>query len=90
MRADPITIEWLSRGRPPEGRPDPRFPDGINVDLAGAGAAGCVVPLPYPAACVGAWVIRCSVCGVSVGVTAAGRADDPHTVRIPCKLQGSA
>jgi hypothetical protein len=49
----------------------------------------CFVKLPYPAVRVGMWRVACETCGVSVVVTAAGRPDDPRSVRIPCQKLGA-
>lgn len=38
----------------------------------------------------GTWLLKCAICGRSVGVTAAGRLDDPSEVRLPCKARGEA
>jgi hypothetical protein len=32
----------------------------------------------------GVWVVACHTCGLRVGITAAGRPDDPRTVRLAC------
>ena len=89
MRAKPIVANFISAGRKARCAPDPAYPSGIRVDAAGD-KPGCEVQLTYPAPCVGQWMIRCSICDASVIVTAAGRPDDPHTVKIPCNLKGSA
>lgn len=83
-----LTIEWISHNRKAKCPPNPDFPNGMTVDIAGDGPS-CQVSLPYPAEECGVWVIRCPVCGYSLGVTAAGRVDDTTSVRIPCKLAGS-
>ena len=64
--------------------PDPLYPDGKAVDCS-EGQVACDVDLPYPATECGAWIVRCKACGMSVGVTAAGRPDDPTKVKMPCK-----
>jgi hypothetical protein len=46
------------------------------------------IALEYPAPCVGKWIIKCDLCGIFAMVGAAGRPDDPHTVRLACKLKG--
>lgn len=66
---------------------DPRFPNGVTFDLAGT-RLGCVAELTYPAPECGVWHIKCSDCLVAVGVTAAGRADDPRAVIVPCNKKG--
>jgi hypothetical protein len=76
-------------GRKAQHPPDPRYPLGLTVD-GSEGRPSCTVSLQYPAPCVGKWLIGCDQCGTVSIVTAAGRADDPHTVRLPCKPQGTA
>ena len=80
---------WLSQGRKATEPPDPAYPDGITIDAA-PGMPGCPIELPYPAECVGAWLITCPVCRLRVLITAAGRPDDPRSVRLPCRLMGAS
>lgn len=82
-------VEWLSDGRKAKCAPDPAYPNGMDVDAA-EGRAGCTTSLPYPAPACGMWFITCPVCGHTALVTAAGRPDDPRSVRVPCKVQGRA
>jgi hypothetical protein len=79
------SVTWCSHDRKARCAPDPDFPDGKDIDVAGKAASACQVALPYPAACCGVWLITYTECGLNVGVTAAGRPDDPKTVRIACK-----
>lgn len=66
---------------------NPAYPDGVALDAAGLDApAWCVVELPYPAAECGYWLITCRLCGLQVAATAAGRRDDPRSVRLPCSM----
>jgi hypothetical protein len=81
-----IEVTFLDSGREPVCPPDPKFPDGRVVDFGvGADVNRCAVELIYPAPRCGAYVIRCTTCGMSVAVTVAGRVDDPRTVAMPCK-----
>lgn len=64
--------------------PDPRFPDGMKLNVAGI-APSCTVELPYPAPECGHFLATCGKCGYSIVVTAAGRSDDPRSVQIPCR-----
>lgn len=78
-------IAWMVRGDGiSRSKADPAFPDGMDVDLSKDAALTCSVALPYPARCVGTHLLICKLCGVRVAVTAAGRADDPRTVRVAC------
>ena len=76
-------ITFASQNRPPRCQPNPDFPDGIDLDPGERPA--CKVDLPYPAKCIGTWIIECNECNSMIGVTAAGRPDDPKSVMFPCK-----
>jgi hypothetical protein len=84
-----IAVEWLSHGRKARCAPNPLYPAGIVINLAGEDT-GCEKELPYPAPECGVWVIRCGVCGASAGITAAGRVDDPRRVTLRCLMKGNA
>lgn len=77
-------IHWIDRHVEPKGRPDPKYPNGIDLDMAGGQRLSCLVALPYPAPRCGYWRVMCNTCHFAVVVTTAGRADDPRTVRLPC------
>lgn len=79
------TITWLDREREPKVAPNPEFPEGIDIPPQYPERTWCKVNLPYPAKRIGLYVIHCIECGVSVGVTTAGRPDDPRSVTINCK-----
>jgi hypothetical protein len=81
-----FAVVWNDRGCPPKNPPDPTYPKGKDVDLSQPGRASCRVDLPYPAARIGMYVVRCEECGATVGVTTAGRPDDPRSVRVPCRI----
>lgn len=66
--------------------PNLSYPEGIALDGSTAGAPSCTVKLPYPAPECGFWMINCHRCAMSLAVTAAGRPDDPISVKINCKL----
>lgn len=80
-------IGFLSKGRPPQCPPNPKYPDGIDVDTGERPA--CKAKLPYPADCIGTWIVHCIACDLTVGVTAAGRPDDPRSVMVPCKVSNA-
>jgi hypothetical protein len=88
-RVTRLDVSWHGTGRQPQCPPNPLYPNGRPLDVAGD-APGCTVELAHPAPCVGSWLVVCPVCGLSVAITAAGRADDPSTVRLPCKTEGRA
>lgn len=81
-----MSVEWLSKGRKARCAPDPDYPDGKNLDLSLGATKSCKFDLPYPAPECGVFLIRCEDCGLTVGVTAAGRPDDPKSIRVTCKL----
>jgi len=79
-----ISVRWFKRGGKARCPANPAYPDGVVVDMTEGQARQCPVPLPYPAKEVGTWYVTCNTCGVKAAVTAAGRADDPREVRLPC------
>ena len=79
-------IEWFDTGRSPTVKPNPRYPDGIDLDLSNGAFDACDVALPYPAKRIGHYHVQCPACGLNVIVTTAGRRDDPRSVRLACKM----
>lgn len=81
-----IDVQFISAGRNATEKPDPKFPDGMTVNLAPhALARTCTRNLPYPAPHCGQYAIKCRSCGLTAIVTVAGRPDDPKIVTLPCK-----
>lgn len=80
-----IAVEFLSHHRKAQVAPNPKYPDGVDVDLSIRGKAACLADLPYPAECCGVLLVRCTKCGASAAITTAGRTDDPRTVKLACK-----
>ena len=80
-------IEWIDSGREPTQIPDPRYPQGIDLDVTDGAIVNCVVLLPYPARRCGIYYIECKRCGVNGIVTTAGRPDDPRSICMPCKIK---
>jgi hypothetical protein len=80
-----IKCEFLSHQRKAKIAPNPRYPDGIDVDLTGGASQFCKGKLPYPAECCGIWFVRCLECNANAAITAAGRTDDPRSVKLACK-----
>lgn len=79
-----VSVEFVPSGRgKAQCAPNPGYPDGIDIKIKDRPV--CVVALPYPAPECGHHMLRCVRCGVAVAVTAAGRADDPKSVEIPCQ-----
>ena len=86
MREPDFSIEWIDAGKEPSCAPDPRFPDGIDLNVAGASTMHCTTALPYPARRIGVYLVVCRRCGKRAMITTAGRPDDPRSVRIACKV----
>jgi hypothetical protein len=85
-----LKIEWIDAGREPQCPADPRWPNGVELIQNEDAAAHCITLLPYPAPRCGVWSITCEKCGKIVVVTAAGRADDPHSIAIACQGKANA
>lgn len=79
-----IEFKWIDRGREPREPANPDFPEGIDVDLS-HGQKSCHTTLPYPSKRCGYYAVVCKKCKFSAIITTAGRADDPRSVRLPCK-----
>jgi hypothetical protein len=87
MAKNAVTIEWMDGHRYPREAPDPRYPRGMDVDLASPeDKLTCTVDLPCPAKRCGLYRLRCQICDQRIALTTAGRPDDPRSVRIPCRL----
>lgn len=81
-----LTVEWQSHHRKAREKPNPAFPNGVDIVMhATPDAPSCKVAIPYPAPECGVWIVACSRCGLRAGVTAAGRPDDPKSLTVPCK-----
>jgi hypothetical protein len=81
------TVEWQDRGREPQCPPNPAYPNGKPLrltDIVKARVKHCKVDVPYPAKRCGLYVIECQKCGLRVGVTTAGRPDDPTYIELAC------
>jgi hypothetical protein len=91
-RSSLIHVHWVDRGRDPTQPPDPKYPDGIDIDLTGGDrlARSCKTSLPHPAKRVGYYVVNCAHCHFTTIITTAGRPDDPRSVRLPCKGKADA
>lgn len=82
-----VDIRWLGSGRKSKCGPNPKYPNGIDVDISKGAEVTCTFKLPYPAEECGSWLVSCDTCGVSVFITAAGRIDDPKSVKVACKKE---
>lgn len=84
---DQFAVEWIDRRREPQCQPDPAYPTGKDVMAVYPGEdqfGTCKIELPYPAKRCGVYAVRCARCGMSIGVTTAGRPDDPRSVTVAC------
>ena len=81
-----ITFEPSGRGKA-QCAADPRYPSGIAIDGSTPNAPSCLVLLPYPAPECGLWMVGCDECGLLTAITAAGRPDDPISVKMNCKAR---
>jgi hypothetical protein len=79
-------IHWEDKYAEPQVKPNPAYPNGIDLDGSRGAEIACKVALPYPAKRIGVYVVRCKLCGYSIGVTTAGRPDDPRSITVACKL----
>lgn len=77
--------DWVDQHRESTYPANPSYPHGSAIDVALDAAHACRVQLPWPAARCGLWVVTCRACGYAISLTTAGRADDPRSVRMPCK-----
>jgi hypothetical protein len=86
-----LSVRWVDAGKEPRCPPNPKHPNGIDVDMSNGAARTCTVDLPYPAKRIGAYVITCKTCGCTFACTTAGRPDDPRSAKVPCfvrQMQG--
>lgn len=92
MRPDGSQIEvtWRGYGRKATQPANPAFPQGIAVEAPRGALVTCLAKLRYPAPECGVWVLHCPVCDFRMIVTAAGRTDDPVSVKVPCNMAGKA
>jgi hypothetical protein len=78
-------VRWIDHRREPQNQPDPRYPNGVDLDITNGTGPNCATPLPYPAKRCGLYVVECKACGANALVTTAGRPDDPRSLRISCR-----
>jgi hypothetical protein len=81
----PLKVEWLDHGRTATQPPNPHYPDGMDIDVSDHAWKFCSRVLPYPAPRCGIWLISCDRCSITVAISAAGRIDDPRSVKVACK-----
>ena len=85
MQPDQFSVKFVPSGRgKARCEPNPKYPNGVHIELSKAGVPSCATDLPYPAPECGMWDVACQTCGNHMLITAAGRPDDPRSVRFPC------
>jgi hypothetical protein len=82
-----IRVNWIDGFREPKAKPNPAYPNGVDLDMTRGVAPFCQTKLPYPAPRCGQFTVICDVCGMSAVITTAGRPDDPRSVKLACKIQ---
>jgi hypothetical protein len=87
MSNSDFKITWIDHHREPQCAPDPRYPDGVDIDASHGFTVRCFVKLPYPARRCGAYYVECKTCGANALITTAGRPDDPRSLCLPCMKQ---
>ena len=85
-----MKIVWQDSGRKAQCAPNPDFPAGVDLDCSDGAEKTCSEKIPYPAAGCGVYFVKCEVCGYTVAITAAGRPDDPRSIKMPCRLASEA
>jgi len=78
-------IVWVDAGQEPRHPANPAYPQGIDIDVAGSQTPRCTTALPYPARRIGGYDVTCTLCGLRVACSTAGRTDDPRSLTVPCK-----
>lgn len=81
-------ITWVDAGAEPKNPPNPKYPEGIDLDMSRGAERSCQIALPYPAKRIGYYAIECDQCGLTVAISTAGRPDDPRSARLACKGAG--
>jgi hypothetical protein len=83
-------IFWIDAGREPKVKPDPAYPNGIDLDMSRGRLEYCETVLPYPAPRCGHFVVTCKTCGTDALITTAGRPDDPRSLKLACNKTAAA
>ena len=81
-------IDWIDSYRKPQQKPNPLYPNGMDIDASAGAQVTCETALPYPAKQCGHFLILCRTCGQNIVVTTAGRPDDPRSLKIACMRPG--
>lgn len=81
-----LKIDWIDRQQVAQALPSPDHPDGMDLDISKGASATCSTTLPYPAKRIGWFSVECQTCGIKALISTAGRADDPRSLKLACKL----
>ncbi len=79
-----LEVSFIDGGREPKCHPNQEFPHGMDVDFSKGAAKSCYADIPYPAPRCGIMKVYCTQCGITLGLTVAGRIDDPRSIKMPC------
>lgn len=80
-----LSVTWIDGKREPACPPDPKYPDGIDIDLSFGAVKTCATTLPCPAKRCGTYIVKCEACGKVVALTTAGRPDNPRSLKVACR-----
>lgn len=80
-----MTVTWIDGHREPQCPSDPNYPKGVDLDVSAGAQRTCKTQLAYPAKRCGRYTIVCEICGLTVAVSTAGRADDPRSITLACR-----
>lgn len=81
-----VRVNWVDKNRQPTGTPDPRYPNGRFLDMSLGARKTCTVDLEHPTKGCGYYTLECLRCHFRAVITTAGRADDPNSVKLACKV----
>lgn len=87
MSSNKFKIKWFDHKKEPTEKPNPKYPNGIDILTHIDNRPFCISNLPYPAKRCGVYVVTCQKCKMQVMVTTAGRPDDPRSISISCDLK---
>lgn len=82
-----IRVTWHDAGKEPRCEPNPKYPEGVDLDVSDGAKRTCTVALPYPAKRIGHFKVKCRACGLRTACTTAGRPDDPRSIKVACADQ---
>jgi hypothetical protein len=80
-----FVVTWSGSGAKAQCAPNPRFPEGVDLDTSRGTVNTCTAELACPAKGIGMYSVVCKRCGLRVACTTAGRPDDPRSITMPCK-----